>query len=197
MQRVQSRHLCEASLQVKRVLRTSVLLTQSAGRGFESHPPHLRLYVISGIAWPDSWTDVGRTVCRRGRAPFRSHRATAERLLACQTLRREDPLTDRELRFRKPARRSRPRPAGDRAFPLSRRTGYLFPASLDDQVVSLAGSIFADRSNAVEPGQGKERPCSFRNQILLAGEDRPGLRCTRAGASRPGSASPRPEAGRR
>ena len=35
------------------------------------------------------------------------------------------------------------------------------------------------------------------DDVLLAGEDRLGLRCTRAGASRSGSASPRPEAGRR
>jgi hypothetical protein len=35
------------------------------------------------------------------------------------------------------------------------------------------------------------------DDVLLAGEDRLGLRCTRAGASRTGSASPRPEAGRR
>ena len=40
-------------------------------------------------------------MCRREREPFRSHRVTAERLSACQTLRREDPLTDCELRFRK------------------------------------------------------------------------------------------------
>jgi hypothetical protein len=61
--------------------------------------------VISGVAWPDSWTDVGLTVCLRGRAPFRSHKVTSERLLACQTLRpsqqagtvpglQEDPFQD-------------------------------------------------------------------------------------------------------
>jgi hypothetical protein len=47
-----------------------------------------------------SWTDVGRTVCRHDPYPFRSRRATAERLLACQRLRREGPADRREIRFR-------------------------------------------------------------------------------------------------
>ena len=84
--------------------RTGLIIRRSWVRAPPAPPGILR--VIGRMPWTGSWTEVGGAIYRAAHA-FRSHRATAERNLACQAVRGKDPLTGREIPFRKTCKTER------------------------------------------------------------------------------------------
>ena len=117
-----------------------------------------------------AWTDVGRPVCRRVKRPFRSHRATAKRIVACEGVRREGPADwPRDPVPEDPEDRGR---GADRARQVSRaRAGWTQPdsdvtvAELLDAYVPVAGWDFSTRKPTSATSAARSSPRSGIKEV--------------------------------